>query len=293
MRAADAGLLRICDYPRYCARYGPRAAPVLGANAMNRSRPPPPPKIWAFVAPRRSICPMWLRSAPQRLGHVGSAVSHALGALSAAVGIGLSGDVSEPLDMGGALESGSLAGGPRDWTLIASDAFCHLTSCPFGGVLPPALSFALAPPFRAAALALSHLRLGEPLRARARHERQGTRQRSPTAVLPTRTLVYIPAHRARAESLRSASNGPVGHRRHLAHPPKPFGPTCMTFTRCVPPLITVPSAPPSLGASRIVPKRPDPRTLTHRCTSIRATCIEIIAARYRFYLERGQYAAAS
>ncbi|KAJ7096779.1 hypothetical protein B0H15DRAFT_1019768, partial [Mycena belliarum] len=42
---------------------------------------------------------------------------------------------------------------------------------------------------------------------------------------------------------------------------------------------------PSLGASRTVPKRPDPLP-THRYTSIRGTCIEIIATRYyRFCLE--------
>ncbi|KAJ7069068.1 hypothetical protein B0H15DRAFT_121032 [Mycena belliarum] len=152
--------------------------------------------------------------------------------------------------MGGAHGSGFWREQARDWTLIASDVFwyvpdlLYLFYSPFIAVVPleppdivpvrrcyqcgnlNGLIGAYSPPIRAAALALSHLRLGKPLRARARHERQGTRQRSPTAVLPTRTLVYIPAHRARAESLRSASNGPVCHRRHPAHPPKPFGPTC-------------------------------------------------------------------
>ncbi|KAJ7063765.1 hypothetical protein B0H15DRAFT_958695 [Mycena belliarum] len=57
----------------------------------------------------------WLRGAPQRLCHVGAAASHALGALTAVVGIGVGGDVSEPLNMAGALDAGISAGAPRDW----------------------------------------------------------------------------------------------------------------------------------------------------------------------------------
>ncbi|KAJ7095678.1 hypothetical protein B0H15DRAFT_946253 [Mycena belliarum] len=64
----------------------------------------------------------WLRGAPQRLCHVGAAASHALGALTAVVGIGVGGDVSEPLNMAGALDAGISAGAPRDWGALFSDA---------------------------------------------------------------------------------------------------------------------------------------------------------------------------
>ncbi|KAJ7089195.1 hypothetical protein B0H15DRAFT_278786 [Mycena belliarum] len=55
MRAADVGLLRICAYPWYWGRYGPPAAPVHGATAMNNCRPPPPLKFGALVDARRAI----------------------------------------------------------------------------------------------------------------------------------------------------------------------------------------------------------------------------------------------
>ncbi|KAJ7081346.1 hypothetical protein B0H15DRAFT_953060 [Mycena belliarum] len=102
MRAADVGLLRICAYPQYWGRYSPRAAP--------------------------------------RLYHAGAAVSHTLGALAAIVGIGVGGDVFEPLGMGSAIESGFLAGGPWDWLLIdGHDAprsrLSHLTTRSLGGTI--------------------------------------------------------------------------------------------------------------------------------------------------------------
>ncbi|KAJ7076184.1 hypothetical protein B0H15DRAFT_955863 [Mycena belliarum] len=81
----------------------------------------------------------WLRGALQRLVPVGAAVSHALGALTAVVGIGDGGDVSEPLATGaGALESGFVAGGARDWRRTVYDCFStldltYLVSAQLGG----------------------------------------------------------------------------------------------------------------------------------------------------------------
>ncbi|KAJ7076169.1 hypothetical protein B0H15DRAFT_955845 [Mycena belliarum] len=77
-------------------------------------------------------------SGPQRLVPVGAAVSHALGALTAVVGIGDGGDVSEPLATGGALESGFVAGGARDWRRTVYDCFStldltHSVSAQLGG----------------------------------------------------------------------------------------------------------------------------------------------------------------
>ncbi|KAJ7081341.1 hypothetical protein B0H15DRAFT_953055 [Mycena belliarum] len=90
--------------------------------------------------PTRPPLHHWSRGAPQRLYHAGAAVSHALGALTAVVGIGVGGDVFEPLGMGSAIESGFLAGGPWDWLLIdGHDAprprLSHLTTCSLGGTI--------------------------------------------------------------------------------------------------------------------------------------------------------------
>ncbi|KAJ7095684.1 hypothetical protein B0H15DRAFT_946259 [Mycena belliarum] len=70
----------------------------------------------------------WLRGAPQRLCHVGAAASHALGALTAVVGIGVGGDVSEPLNMAGALDAGISAGAPRDWGALFLMLILQLSS---------------------------------------------------------------------------------------------------------------------------------------------------------------------
>ncbi|KAJ7073429.1 hypothetical protein B0H15DRAFT_806747 [Mycena belliarum] len=80
----------------------------------------------------------WLRGALQRLVPVGAPVPHALGALTGVVGIGDGGDVSEPLATGGALESGFVAGGARDWRRTGYDFFStwdltYLVSAQLGG----------------------------------------------------------------------------------------------------------------------------------------------------------------
>ncbi|KAJ7081337.1 hypothetical protein B0H15DRAFT_953051 [Mycena belliarum] len=148
MRAADVGLLRICAYPQYWGRYSPRAAPVYGYSGPQIPGSPLIYKYWRTSPlpslnhrpPTRPPLHHWSRGAPQRLYHTGAAVSHALGALTAVVGIGVGGDVFEPLGMGSAIESGFLAGGPWDWLLIdGHDAprprLSHLTTCSLGGTI--------------------------------------------------------------------------------------------------------------------------------------------------------------
>ncbi|KAJ7076189.1 hypothetical protein B0H15DRAFT_805753 [Mycena belliarum] len=156
-REFNVGLLRICavlQYPWYWGRYGPSDAPATGATAMNISRPQLPLKIGALIETWRALWPMtreetgWIQgfcgdlasmgySGPQRLVPVGAAVSHALGALTAVVGIGDGGDVSEPLATGGALESGFVAGGARDWRRTVYDCFSS-AALPALGVWDPA-----------------------------------------------------------------------------------------------------------------------------------------------------------
>ncbi|KAJ7080797.1 hypothetical protein B0H15DRAFT_803947 [Mycena belliarum] len=130
---------------------------------MNNLRPPSPLKFRALVDARRAIQAMvaasiqcsgkhwanrvdpagsrrlrfqsliWAKGAPQRLVLVGAAVSHALGALTAVEGIGVGGDVSEPLATGGALES-ELLGGRRDSMLVEDEALCtSRRRCPRSG----------------------------------------------------------------------------------------------------------------------------------------------------------------
>ncbi|KAJ7076153.1 hypothetical protein B0H15DRAFT_955829 [Mycena belliarum] len=143
MRAADAGLLRICavlKYPWYWASiYLKKHSPAdFPGRRLSISTGALPHYLHSTTHHPLLLVYHWLRGALQRLVPVGAAVSHALGALTAVVGIGDGGDVSEPLATGGALESGFVAGGARDWRRTVYDCFStldltHSVSAQLGG----------------------------------------------------------------------------------------------------------------------------------------------------------------